>query len=454
MWLTAEEASILSFESSIQSLHGGGVMMLDAAPLRDAEGRLRLQEIRDRIASRLYRVPRSRQRIDRSALALDLGSTGVWRDDDGFDIAYHVRHSAVPFPGDEGQLLGIVNRVIGQRLDPDRPLWELWFLEGVEEDRVAVVHKTHPLLMGQPGAIDLMTAIIDASDSPPNEMVDGWQPAPLPGVPELAARGVVTAVADAGGLAKAVVGRASRTAKSAARGAAGLAVADDSLPWQQPLTAHRRFETVRVSLDSVLHARELEQCSVNDVLLAAISGALRTYLEARDFPVTDLDVDAVVPLAHAEVGEQLDTDFTGGRVRLVEIQLPVGEGDPAGRLDAVAGQFAVARADDTVVGAATMVSLDEYAAPTLLAQAARATALVDNAVVVVNVPGSRTPRCFLGAAVLEVFPYLGIADRRGLTIAVQSHGDQLTFGLTGDRSAMPDLDRLASFLQEELANLF
>ncbi len=447
--LSSAETRLLQLERSGEPLHHAVVLILEAGPLRDAAGQLDMDRIRDRVYGRLHRAPRSRRRVRRHRTLANV--RWVWRDDVDFDITYHVRHSAVPFPGDDEHLLGLINRISANRLDFDRPLWELYFIEGLADDRVAMLYKSHPLVAGAgTGAVDVLTALIDgAEEVEPNEP-DLWEPLASAPPAQVAAELVGSSVSAVSEAAVTALDTGGHLVRGTGRAVSALAGGKPRLPWEVNITAHRRFELVRVPLDRVVEAKRNNGCSFNDVVLAAVTDALRVFMESRDVPVEDRDVDALLPIAVASDRERSAPGFAGGRLRMIEVALPVGESEPSARLDRIAAQLSRVRADRRVLDAATMVELDEFAAPSLLAQASREGAAIDDRLVVVNVPGSQSQRWFLGSEVLEVFPYLAIRSGRALTIATISHGNQLGFGITGDRSRMPDLHHFARYLSEAL----
>lgn len=447
--LSTAETRLLQLERGGEPLHHGVVLVLDAKPLRDDSGQLDMNRIRDRVFGRLHRAPRSRQRVRRhGALA---SSRWVWRDDAEFDIAYHVRHSAVPFPGDDEHLVGLINRILANRLDLDRPLWELYLMEGLADNRVAMVYKSHPLMAGtRADAVDVLTALIDSEDEVAADDPDLWEPLSSATPVQVLGEMVGSSVTNVNETAISLLDTGGNWVRGTTKAVSSLTGGKPRLPWEVDITAHRRFELVRVPLDRVVEAKRKNGCSFNDVVLAACTQALRTFLESRDVPVEGRDVNALLPIAVASDREREAPGFAGGRLRMIDVSLPVGESEPSARLDRIAAQLSRVRADRRVLDAATMVELDEFAAPSLLAQASREGASIDDRLVVVNVPGSQSDRWFFGSEVLEVFPYLAIRSGRALTIATISHGNLLGFGITGDRSRMPDLHHFARYLSEAL----
>jgi WS/DGAT/MGAT family acyltransferase len=380
-------------------------------------------------------------------------------DDDRFDLSFHVRLTALPRPGTEEQLRALMGRIQSTPLDRRRPLWEVWFVEGVEGDRVALIHKAHHAMVDGVASVDVATLLFDLEPDPADDApASHWEPAPAPSPATLLAETLIERAMEPAELA--------RTMRSAMRGPVAAveaarevgravqavgAIDAPRLPFNAPIGPHRRFDMARVDLDGVRAIKDAAGCTVNDVVLAIVTGALRRFLTGMDVPVDGLTVKTLVPVSVRADGEQGDL---GNRVAGIVAELPVGEPDPAERLRILSASLAELKESGQAVGVERITQLLDFAPPNLLGLAAR---LVPRQravnLVVTNVPGPQFPLYCMGARLLEIFPYVGIADSIGLVVAVVSYDGELGFGLTGDRDLLPDLGVLAEEVEKAVAEL-
>jgi diacylglycerol O-acyltransferase / wax synthase len=460
--LSAQDAMFLHVEDEHQPMHVGSLALFEGAPFFDESGRFRIDEARAVIAGRMHLVPRFRKRL--MFVPLDQGRP-VWVDDDNFDLAYHVRLTALPRPGSEEQLKALVGRLQGQRLDRRRPLWELWFVEGVAGDRVAIVQKTHHCLVDGISGVDVATVLLDLEPTPPPVEAQPWEPEPAPAPAQLLVESLVERATDpveaARSLRAALRGPQQLVDRVAAVGRAVTAAGSSApkAPWNERISPHRRFEVARVPFAQVKSIKdraadlavEGERITVNDVVVAACAGALRGFLQSREEPVDDLVLRAMVPVS---VRSEAERGALGNKVSMMTADLPVGEPSPTERLRAVHASIRSARESGQAVGAQTIISLLDYAPPTLVSMASRLT-VRSRAVnlTITNVPGPQFPLYCAGARMLEAFPYVPIVDGQGLTIGIVSYDGQLAFGLTGDRDLLPDLAVLAEAVEKSFAEL-
>ncbi len=270
--LTAIDASFLSNESASSHMHIGAVLIFEGAPPS-------YEELTRHIESRLHLVPRYRQK-----LATPPAETGrpFWVDDPHFNISYHVRHAAMPAPGDEEQLRRRVARVFSQRLDRSKPLWELWLIQGLERKRFAVISKTHHAVVDGVSGVDLATVLFDVKEAPePPTAEHEWHPRAEPSGLELAARGVEGLAKTPLRLARRLEGavRAPASTLNEAREAAegvgdvvsALANPAPEVPLNTPIGPYRRFLWTRARLDDLKEIKRQLGGTVNDVVLAVVS---------------------------------------------------------------------------------------------------------------------------------------------------------------------------------------
>jgi WS/DGAT/MGAT family acyltransferase len=455
--LSGLDASFLALERIETPMHIGSLAVLEGAPFFDDDGRFRIAEARHLVGSRLHLIPRFRKRP--MHVPLDLGRP-IWVDDTRFDVAYHVRLTALPKPGSRAQLLALFERVQAQMLDRSRPLWELWFVEGLEGGNVAVIQKTHHALVDGISGVDVATVLFDFTPEPTIPDAPEWEPAPAPssrqlfldtlseGVAEVAR--VNRAITEAFQFPRRVAGQLGELGKSLATLAEGRLVAPP-LSINRPVGRHRRFLGVTVPLDDVKRVREAFGGTINDVVLAGIAGGLAPLLEARGELRPGLQLKVMCPVSVRVDDEQL---ALGNRVSAMIFPIPVGEPDPVARLAAVRATTAGLKERKQAVGASTLMDLTQYAAPTLLGLAARAAhhQRFFN-VVSTNVPGPQIPLYCMGARMVEAYPMVPLSRNLGVGIAVLSYCGALHLGLLGDRDTVPDLDVLASGIEDAFAEL-
>jgi diacylglycerol O-acyltransferase len=451
--LTALDASFLAQESPCSHMHVGAVTLFEGpAPPFD--------ELLDALRMRLHLVPRYRQK-----LAVPPAATGrpLWVDDPTFNIEYHVRHSALPAPGSEDQLLRLAGRIFSQQLDRARPLWEIWLIEGLESGRFALISKSHHAMIDGISGVDLATVMFDLSPVPADveHPDEPWQPAPEPSPAEVlaaGARGLLRSGARTATAAAAMLSRPGATlqgAREAAEGIgeivwAGMNPAPET-PLNVPIGPHRRYVVVRSALSDFKTVKNAFGGTVNDVVLAVVSGALRSWLQGRGVRTEGLELRALVPVSIRGTHER---GALGNRIAAMRGPLPVYVDDPVGRLETVRTAMDGLKESKQAVGAEVMAGVQNFAPPTLLAQASRlnfSTRLFN--LIVTNVPGPQFPLYVRGRELLEVFPVAFLPRDHALAIAIISYNGKMSFGLLGDYDAMPDLGTVGDGIEASLAEL-
>ena len=411
------------------------------------------------LTGRLPLVPRYRQKLH--TVPFRLGRP-VWVDDPHFDLGYHVRRTALPAPGGDRQLAELMARVMSQRLDRDRPLWEYWVIEGLAGARWALISKVHHCMVDGISGTDLYRVVFDFSPEPSPAAADDHAPGAEPSPLELAAEAVLDDVVLPLREALALSSAASHPggvicqAADAVRGFVELAPAawpatGSSL--SGPIGKERRFTWVQAPLDDVkLIKRELGG-TVNDVVLAAISGGFRALLLARGEQPGPHMVRSLVPVSVRAPGEE---SVYGNQVSAILADLPVHIADPAERLAAVQAGLRALKASKQAVAAESVVSLGRYSMYSLTSWLVRlAFGLPQHEIVTVttNVPGPQQPLYGMGRRLVEIIPYVPIATTLRTGIAIFSYCGTVTFGITGDFAANPDLDVLARGIESGLSEL-
>src|SRR6185437_1763732 len=392
-----------------------------------------------------------------------------WADDEQFELSYHLRHAAVPPPGGPAQLRELAGRVFAQRLDRDRPLWEAWFIEGIERGRWAMISKVHHSMVDGVGGSDLMAELFDLTpESAPPAPPEPWEPAPGPSAVELVLGGALDTItwparqlADLPG----VLGRRLTSFGDLARFGRGLTgsarrLTEPSASWLNgPISPHRRWTWADAKLADVRrirHARpQAAPVTVNDVLLAAITSGFRDLLSARGELTEDLVVRSLVPVSLRGTDEHQPVS---NQVSAILVNLPVSEPDPMRRLDALRVSMDDLKRTRQAAGAEFITGLLGFAAPSLLALGSRAAFRIPQPLVqtvTTNVPGPRFPLYLLGRELIELYPYVPIGDNLRIGVAIFSYLDRFTFGITADYRAVPqaDLDLLARGIKLGIAEL-
>ena len=451
--LSAVDASFLHQERQASHMHVGALVIFDGPPPSR-------EEFAEQIEARLHRVPRYRQKL--AFPRFEMGRP-FWVDDPRFNLDYHVRHTALPAPGSQEQLRQLAGRIFSQRLDRSKPLWEVWLAHGLEDGRFALISKTHHALVDGVAGVDLATVLFDLSPVPedPGPPDEPWDPAPEPSDAELVAegvRGLVRAPGDLLGQAVSAVrspGETLASAREAAEGIgevlwAGLNPAPE-VPLNVPIGPHRRVWWVQSRLADFKAIKDSLGGTVNDAFLAVVAGALGRWLRARGVRTEGLELRGLVPVSIRPRGEEAQL---GNRIAAMRGVLPVYAEDPVERLRIVREAMAGLKESKQALGAEVISNLEDFAPPTLLAMASRlnfSTRLFN--VIVTNVPGPQFPLYLLGREMQELVPIAFLPEDHALAIAAMSYNGKLEFGLLADYDAMPDLDRLAEYFEESLAEL-
>jgi WS/DGAT/MGAT family acyltransferase len=449
-WMSPMDASFLHIEGPNNPMHIGGVSIFEG-PAPPFE---RLEEM---VAGKLGLVPRYRQKV--RFVPLGLGRP-VWVDDPHFNLSYHLRHSALPAPGSDDQLRRTAARIFAQHLDRNKPLWEIWMVEGLSESRWALLSKVHHCMVDGVSATDLMSIMFEDNPGPATD--DVWGPAPEPSGVELVLRTLTHRTFDPSEQL-----RSARAALRAPR--ASLLQARDLLRGMtsaaqvmRPLGSssltgrvgpHRTWSCAQVRLSDVKSVRAALGGTVNDVVLTIVSGGLRDLLEARGEEVDDRTIRALVPVSVRRPGER---GVYNNRVSAMFAELPVGIADPAARLDAVRAQMDGLKQSKQAVAGDVLTSLSGFAPPMLLALGARIAARSPSLGLqtgVTNVPGPQQPLHTLGRRLLESFPFVPVIGNVRISIAIFSYDGGLYFGVTGDYDSSSDIDLVTTGVERSMAEL-
>jgi WS/DGAT/MGAT family acyltransferase len=451
--LTGLDSSFLHLEDSTSHMHVASVMVFEGPPPPYGE-------LLEAIERRLGLVPRYRQRL--AFVPLGQGRPR-WVDDPHLNLRYHVRSTALPAPGSEQQLKELAGRVFAQQLDRDKPLWEIWLVEGLEDDRFAMLSKTHHALVDGISGVDIISVLFDTSPEPaaPTDTGDSWLPRPLPSPAQLLGEAIVERATIPGELARSVRAvfrgprRVAEGLRDAAVGVGAMAWAGlnpaPPTPYNRSIGPHRRFTWVRANLSDVKAIKNELGGTVNDVVLATIAGALGKHMRRRGQSTDGVELKAMVPVS---VRADVERGALGNRVAAMMAPLPVWCQEPVARLDIVREELKGLKSGGQAVGAQVLTQLSGFAPPTVMGQASR---LMSRQrffnLVVTNVPGPQIPLYLAGRRLEDPFPMVPLAKNQALGVALLSYAGRINFGLVGDYDLMWDLDEFADDVRESLAEL-
>ena len=444
--LTGLDASFLHMERAGAHMHVASTILFEGSSPSH-------EEFRDQIESRLHLVPRFRQKL--RTVPFDQGRP-VWVDDPFLNLDYHVRRTALPAPGSEEQLRNLAARVFSQQLDRTKPLWELWLVEGMADDRFAVIGKSHHALVDGVSGVDITTVLFDLEADPDHPPVrpPKWAPRPEPSDLDLLADALKQRVTSPREIVRGARA-ALRGPRQVLRGLVDTgkflegATAAPSTPFNVEIGPHRRLAFVRGDLADFKRVKNAHGGTVNDVVLSVVAGALGNYLRARGHETEGLEMKAMVPVS---VRADEEHGALGNRISAMMASLPVGAEDPVERLRLVSETMGDLKGSGQAVGAELLTKLTDFAPPTIASQAARLQpAQRFFNLVVTNVPGPQFPLYLMGRRMSSIFPLVPLARRQALCVGIMSYDGKIDFGLVGDYDAMADLDSFALDLEGAIA---
>lgn len=460
--LSASDATFYHLENSATPMYVGTLSIL-----RKPRNGLSYETLLNTVEQRLPQIPRYRQKVREVTMNL---ARPVWIDDREFDITYHIRRSALPSPGSDAQLHDLVARLGSRPLDKSRPLWEMYLVEGLAKNRVAIYTKTHQALVNGMSALEIGHVIADRTQKPPAFGEDIWIPAREPSDRALLLGAVgewITRPAEQLGAVRSTVAEMSASAEQFV--AVGRRFADvarmvargtaPNSPLNTTVSRNRRFTVASHRLDDYRTVRARYDCDINDVVLAVVAGALRNWLLSRGEPVTPTaTVRAMAPMS---VYPDAETDSSSPGQAISEVSpflvdLPVGEGNAVVRLSQIAHTTESHPTAASLVDARTIVTLSGFAPPTLHAMGIRVatsfSARLFN-LLITNVPGAQKQMYVAGTKLLETYAVPPLLHNQVLAIGVTSYNGSLYFGVNADRDAMSDVDVLPALMQEALDEL-
>jgi diacylglycerol O-acyltransferase / wax synthase len=454
--LRSRDLAVLAGESVTAPRHNATVEIFDPG-----ESGFDYHRLVDLVGDRISFVPRYRQRIAKVPGGL---ANPVWVDDPDFDLTYHVRRSALPRPGNADQLFELVARIVSRPLDRHRPLWEAYFIEGLEQGRVAVLSKSHEVLVDGVHTVDLAQVLLDRSAEPRPLDHDDWRPLSAPSPAGLVAGAVHDAVTEPATLLDTTRAGAEAALRSAESLVSRAGAVVGALGSRRPagdhvlggqLSQQRRVVTVRTALGDYLDVRKAHGGSVNDAILATVTGALRGWLLGRAESMSGIrHVRTVVPVSVSD--RELEATSLGSPIVAYFVDLPVGESSPVVRLHQVSYAFQAHKETGRGVAANRLAGIAGFAPSTFHAIGARVAA--DEVrrgfqLSVTNVPGPQSPLFAAGARMIETYPVHPLLPGHALAIGVTSYDGHVFYGITADRDRIPDAEVLGQCVPEALTEL-
>jgi WS/DGAT/MGAT family acyltransferase len=454
--LSAQDNSFLVAEQPNVPLHVTAVGIFEVGELGTEDGGVDIRKIKRATEAQLHRIPRYRQKLD----WIPIENRPVWVDDPHFNLDYHIRHTALPRPGGIDELKRLTARISTQTLDRSRPLWEIWIIEGLEGNRFAMVTKVHHCMIDGVSGTDIAQILYSASPSYDIKEPMPYMPRPTPGRDELLLDAVkrrfglpLRALSGLKAVARETpdLGGELRTRAKAIGDLLGWVMTPASgTPINGSLGPHRNVDWLTLPLDDVKALKRSLGCTLNDVVLATVTGAVRHYLMRRNVNPDEIDFRVSAPVS---VRSEEEKGTLGNRVSAWIVRLPVDESRPEAWVSRIHEATRELKASNQALGVEMIMQAAEYLPSSLMALGARAASGPMN-MIVTNVPGPPFPLYLLGAKMLELHPLVPLLDGTGLGIALFSYDGRLHIGLNADSELVPDLGSFtALFAQSYLAML-
>ncbi len=455
--LSAESASFLERETPRLHGHTTSILVFEPGPLAKAGGGIDYLAVRDAIEARLHQAPRFRQKL----AWVPFENHPVWVDDRDFRLNYHLRHSSLPRPGSLEQLENTVARIKVQPLNRSRPLWECWILEGLHDDRFALLLKTHLSMIDDAAGSDLLQAILSPDAQAPLPDPVPFVPRPRPSARELVMDEIIQQVR----LPRQALDRFIHVVsdfdrmmydlRSGTRSMAALLGYSFRPPVETPFNGrigpHRQTAFFETALDDARTVASDLDGTVHDVILATVAAGVRKFLGSRLVSPAALDLRVSTPVS-LDPGD----DCAPERSNVTEwvVDLPVWEKNPRTRFEMIRDRTRALGQTDGALPARSIAGENTWLSARILCLGARALASHTPVnLAVTNVPGPRGPLYFQGARLLEAYGTVPLREGHGLGIAVLSYNGKLFWGVNGDVDLLPDLHHLARGIREAFIEL-
>ena len=441
--LSAQDHSFLMLESETSPMHIACLAILESGPLENRHGGIDIDRYCATVDNILPAIPRYRQKL----AWIPVDRWPVWVDDPQFDLHDHIHHLSLPRPGSEEQLRDVVSRILAQPLDRTRPLWEIWLIEGLDEGRqFAILNKVHHCMADGVAGAELTQLLFSPSAETPDLEPSPFAPRSVPDPVQLLAEAMQHRLAQPRLALEAVrkwlLDDDTDVSRDVQRGASSLRELMGW--WSQPasdtplngdLGAHRRFEWSAIPLDEVRALRRVLGCTINDIVLATVTGALRRYFERRDIDPSSLDFRIAAPV---NIRRSEQRDELGNHVSSWIVRLPLDLSNPLDHVDAIGKRTRELKDSSASLGIESMMAAAEWIPSPLLE---RGMGLVRGPInmIVTNVPGPQFPLYAAGAKLLGLYPVVPLVEGGGLGIALFSYEGKLCWGFNSDSDLVPDL---------------
>jgi len=453
--LSAQDNSFLFLEQPNVYMHVAATAIYEAGPLATADGGIDIAKFKRGTEAVLHLIPRYRQKLK----WIPYVKQPVWVDDPHFDLDYHIRHTALPRPGTDAQLKKLAARIMAQQLDRTKPLWEFWVVEGLSGGRFGLISKVHHCMVDGSSGVDLATVLMSLTPGYEEREAHQFVPRPEPSAGELLRDEVVRR---AGMPLTAVRGflnfrkqtedlRAEIGKRMHALGElAGYAMSSATpTPLNGKLGPHRRFDWLAMELDEVKDVRRAYGCTVNDLVLATVAGAVRKYLHYRRVEADEVDFRVSAPVS---VRRDDERGKMGNRVSSWIVRLPISEEDPEKRLESIHQVTDGLKKSQQALGVEMLMAAAEWAPAQLLSLGAQASSGPIN-MIVTNVPGPQVPLYMLGCRLLQMFPQVPLLDGTGLGVALFSYDGRIFWGFNADPGLVPDVREFVGMVRASFDEL-
>jgi len=447
--LSAQDNSFLLMESPNCHMHVSSTLIYEATELRTEGGGIDFDRIMRATESYLHLIPRYRQKLH----FIPLENHAVWVDDRHFSLDYHVRHTSLPKPGNEEQLKKLSARIMAQPLDRKRPLWETWVVEGLENDRFAMITKIHHCMIDGSSGVDIAQIMMSTDASTTISEAPTFVPRPAPSnadllrdevlrrasLPLQILKGINAFVAETEDLATEVTARARILWQTLGQG-----LRASETPMNGPPSPHRKFDWYEMPLEDVKAIRRGLGCSVNDVVLTIVTGAIREFLQMRGARPEDLEFKISSPVS---VRREEEKGKLGNRVSSWILSLPIDEEDPKRQLERIHATTQDLKKTNQALGVEMIMKAAELAPSSLLSLGAQSISGPINSIVT-NVPGPQVPLYLQGAKLLSLYPQVPLLGEMGLGIALMSYDGKLCWGFNANPEVIPDLADFVTFIRD------
>jgi WS/DGAT/MGAT family acyltransferase len=449
--LSAQDNDFLQWETPALPMHGSAILILEAGPLRTPEGGIDFAALKQGYASVLHHLPRYRQKLLWPAGE----DRAIWVDDAQFNLDYHMRHIALPRPGSEAQLKRLAADVMERPMDRGSPLWETWVVERLEGDRFALVTKTHHCMVDGSSGMGLLGRLFSTTPEYEIHETPRFVPRPAPSEGELR-RDAVRRLADLPGRAlrelQDFVSETDHPADEIGRRVGALwELAGQKLrrasdtPINGPIGPHRIFDWLDLSLADFKAVRRANGCSVNDVVLATVTGAVRELMTLRQLRPEELDFRVSAPV---NARSAADSEKLGNHVSSWIVSLPLDRADPLEQLEAIQHTTQALKESNQAAGIEMVMALHEWI-PFDIQAASNGT----QNMLVTNVPGPPFPLYMMGAELKSLLAQAPLIENIGLAVSVLSYNGKMGFGFNADYDKLPDLARFVEAMDRSFARL-